>query len=603
MNFAIKIYGAPYSFDLYEGSKEDLNYFRFFDNQSKESVKMTIERQNNRQIVYNYLRYGYITNGGRPGSFFGLSVVFYEEYCSDFNRIYSLFEAVYGTVLKNAVLLDTQVQGEGQAKYKISQFAEAEGEIERIKGVLGQNIHGALAKFIKPMNFPNTPYDDRELRLSVDANNDLVTNAVSKYATVSISPAYSSGADGKEVKTVPRDILRKIPGEKSEILARATDWLGRVTSFQSDLLAHQAAKQDLKPFYSTYRNIMAGLDRLIQAMGKKIVDIQSWCNVDPTNPILIDAQKEIGVSKKSLDKAYNSLLQSESLFAEGGTEGIGDNDDDNSPKPFPWWKNFIDFIDKHRKSFIAASAALVLIIGLLVWHNHKGDGGGSGNVSTVETKCDSIMNLVREEMSVYQWVNAYKHCKEITENEAYNGYGRLQDVTDTMDLCRNNYKEYCLRQCVPENYAKKEDATQWFKKEMETVDCWDYSQEIQTIESRYPVATLAETVNPVIETSNPTNSPKPRYEIRIYQDNQPITSITHSRPTILKCYNGSGKEETGVVWVVEINGNDYKQSGNQFTPKQENNGNITIVCKNDRGILKKKTIRCDIEKKPSGQEL
>ena len=65
MEFVIKIYGAPYGFDLYEGSEQDLNYFQVFDNGSTEPVKMTVHRLSNNQISYNYLRYGYVTSGGR----------------------------------------------------------------------------------------------------------------------------------------------------------------------------------------------------------------------------------------------------------------------------------------------------------------------------------------------------------------------------------------------------------------------------------------------------------------------------------------------------------------------------------------------------------
>ena len=302
MRFDIKIYGAPYSFDLYDGSKDDLNYFQVFDNRrSTEPVKMTIDRLNGHQIVCNYLRYGYITSGGRTGSFFGLSVIFHGEYCSNFTKLYELFEVVYGTIVKNAVLIEAFPNGECQAKYKISQFADAKGEVERVKGILAQNIQGRLANDIKPMSFSAPSYEDRELRLSTNTSNDIITNALSKYATVSISPSYSGG-QGKEVETIPPKILMRIQGEKSDLLSKATDRLGKVTAFQSDLLAHQAAKQNLMPFYPKYQSIIDGLDGLIQSMERQLAEIGKWLKKDPTNSLLTDAQKEIDASKKSLIK-------------------------------------------------------------------------------------------------------------------------------------------------------------------------------------------------------------------------------------------------------------------------------------------------------------
>lgn len=372
MRFDIKIYGAPYSFDLYDGSKDDLNYFQVFDNRrSNEPVKMTIDRLNSHLIVYNYLRYGYVTSGGRPGSFFGLSVIFHGEYCSNFTKLYELFEVVYGTIVKNAVLIDTSPNGE--ATYKISQFADAKGEVERVKGILAQNIQGRLGNDIKPMSFSAPSYEDRELRLSTNTSNDIITNALSKYATVSISPSYISG-QGKEVETIPPKILMKIQGEKSDLLSKATDRLGKVTAFQSDLLAHQAAKQNLMPFYPKYQSIIDGLDGLIQSMERQLTEIGKWLKKDPANSLLTDAQKEIDASKKSLSKTYNSLLNSEGLFV-GESEGSGSSSGSDSggssygggdnlpPTPWPWWKIFLD---KYKTLLIAAVVVIAVVIGGII---------------------------------------------------------------------------------------------------------------------------------------------------------------------------------------------------------------------------------------------
>lgn len=390
MRFDVKIYGAPYSFDLYDGSKDDLNYFQVFDNRrSTEPVKMTIDRLNSHQIVYNYLRYGYITSGGRPGSFFGLSVVFHGEYCSNFTKLYELFEVVYGTIVKNAVLIDTLPNGE--AAFKISQFADAKGEVERVRGILTQNIQGRLANDIKPMSFSAPSYEDRELRLSTNTSNDIIARALSKYATVSISPSYSSG-QGKEVETVPPKILMKIQGEKSDLLSKATERLGKVTSFQSDLLAHQAAKQNLMLFYPKYQSIIDGLDGLIESMERQLAEIGKWLRKDPANSLLTDAQMEIDASKKSLSKTYNSLLKAEDLFV-GGSDGDGSKADSYSgggsngggitpPQPWPWWKIFFH---KYKTRILVATAVILAFVIILFSVKRSSKNPKEGNTNQVDS--------------------------------------------------------------------------------------------------------------------------------------------------------------------------------------------------------------------------
>ena len=64
MNFVFKIFGAPHTFDLYQGSRDEIGYFQIFDNGSKENMKLTIHRMENGKVSYSYLRYNFISGGG-----------------------------------------------------------------------------------------------------------------------------------------------------------------------------------------------------------------------------------------------------------------------------------------------------------------------------------------------------------------------------------------------------------------------------------------------------------------------------------------------------------------------------------------------------------
>lgn len=378
MEFVIKIYGAPYGFDLYEGSEQDLNYFQVFDNGSTEPVKMTVHRISNNQISYNYLRYGYVTSGGRTGSFFGMSIVFKKSYCSDFMRMYQLFEAVYGTITKNAILLEEFKSGQWQAKYKIGKFSEAEDEVRRIYGVLGQNIQGALANDIKPMTFPTTVSGDKELRLPANISNNAVTNAVEKYSVVSISPAYNiiptGDADGVEVQTVPLEVLIKLPSVKNKILTESTDWSNRVNAFQTDFRAHKDTNRNVKLLAPQYRSIMEGLDGLVLRIDNLLNNVQKWQQIEPSRPLFEEVRQEMTTSKDHINSLLGSLRLYEDTFKGGGAGGHGGDNggpggsSGNGPSPFEL------FVHKYKNMLIAAGVVLLLIVGTVVTLNiKKGD--------------------------------------------------------------------------------------------------------------------------------------------------------------------------------------------------------------------------------------
>lgn len=614
MNAVIKIYGAPLVFDLYGGTSNEMGYFQIFDSESADSEKLTIHRLSDSQITYNYLRYGILTSGGRDGSFFGMTVIFSNSYCADFKRISDLFRAVYKTILDKGVLFETVEQNTTQIKYKIRKFSDVPEEVTRIESILLKNIHNALADSIKPLESNSLAQDDKEIQFNDSVDNESINEALKKYSTVSISPKYIDDGKGTVIDIIPQKIKTKINDALNGLKQEVKVWIDDFRKFQSKVLTLQSTTSNNELKVVLYQEARPPFQKLVDDANRLKGQLLRIANMlSPYQDKKLSKEdsnylreREIAYGKRCEDLDYyvNELAGYNKLFAQGdggggsgSGGGIGKNGDDgNPPQPWPWWKIFID---KHKKSLIAASAALVLIIGLLVWHNHKGVGRESDNVSTVETQCDSIMSKVREEISANQWVNAYKHCNEITENEVYNGYGRLQDVTDTMDLCRNNYKEYCLSQCIPEKYAKKEDATQWFIKEMETVDCWDYIQEIQTIESRYPVAKLPQpTDSSGKKPSKNTESTTSKYTIVLYQDGQPITGkITKKKEITLKCLENGNKAVTVSNWKV---GTSNKPDG-KFTP-QEKDKSFRISC-TIKGKTVEKTIECDIQGGPGGTHM
>lgn len=492
MEFVIKIYGAPYGFDLYEGSEQDLNYFQVFDNGSSEPVKMTVHRLSSNQISYNYLRYGYVTSGGRTGSFFGMSVIFTKSYCSDFMRMYQLFEAVYGTITNNAVLLEELKSGQWQAKYKIGKFSEAEDEVRRIYGVLGQNIQGALANDIKPMEFPISASGDKELRLPSDISNDAVSNAVEKYTVVSISPAYNitptGGTDGVEVQTVPLEVLIKLPSVKNKVLADSTDWSNRVNAFQTDFRAHKDTNRDVKPLASQYKSIMEGLDGLVLRIDNLLNNVQKWQQIEPSRSFFEEVRQEVTTSKDHINSLLGSLRLYEDTFKEGGSKGQGRGSGEtggslnNVPSPFEL------FVHKHKKMLIAAGVALLLIIGSVVTYNFIKGGKSSEQQQTNQEEHSEFKEdeptAQTVSLNVDSLVNSGmdKYSNEKKYTEAYSDF-KSAGREDLMKDCRNNYKDICLAEAKKK--SKEAEAISYFTSEMAKVEYGVTEQDKQILKNHF----------------------------------------------------------------------------------------------------------------------
>ena len=593
MEFVIKLYGAPYGFDLYEGSEQDLNYFQVFDNGSTEPVKMTVHRLSNNQISYNYLRYGYVTSGGRTGSFFGMSVVFNKSYCSDFMRMYQLFEAVYGTITKNAVLLEEFKSGQWQAKYKIGKFSEAEDEVRRIYGVLGQNIQGALANDIKPMVFPTSASGDKELRLPANISNNAVSNAVEKYSVVSISPAYNiiptGGADGVEVQTVPLEVLIKLPSVKNKILTESTDWSNRVNAFQTDFRAHKDTNRDVSSLAPQYRSIMEGLDGLVLRIDNLLNNVQKWQQIEPSRRLFEEIRQEVTTSKDHINSLLGSLRLYEKIFGSGddGSSGGTVEPDGGSKK----LSSFELFVHKHKTKLIAASVILILIVGslmafLYVQHGQvetpdQAKTTAPPTQTEPESKLEEPIISPTDNPLVKSGIEKYNKGKYPEAYSDFKSAGR----EDLMNDCRNEYRKTCLNKA--KNKRNAAEAIAFFTSEMAKVE--------------YPEVNLNADKNKIRQHfANPKPAVVPSYTIKLYQSGTEITGdITKKGAISYKCYDGN-TPVTSCTWNVVINGKKYNDK-TEFSP-QNNDNDIEVQCLVGGKVICTKNVNCKI-KGPSGTKM
>jgi hypothetical protein len=197
-NFVFRIFGAPTTFDLYQGSGNEMSYFQNFDNGSKENVKFTIHRMVSGKVSYSYLRYNFISSGGRPNSFFGMSVIFDKEYCKDVKSFYTLFDKVYtDIILKNGILLtELKDHSTAQAKYLVRTFADADTEMKLVEKNITDNLKKYFANDILPLDNSFVESNSTK-KLNEKMGNAPFLKALRECSWVHISSAYSKREDSE----------------------------------------------------------------------------------------------------------------------------------------------------------------------------------------------------------------------------------------------------------------------------------------------------------------------------------------------------------------------------------------------------------------------
>lgn len=129
------VYGTPHGFDFYEKDAVYTEYFKGFYISSRKGRRLMINRRDNGETTYNYLRYELREVEVRPNSFFGMTIVLDEgRYCPNFNKILEWFDYIFEKVLNEKSIFKRNEDGEIQ--YAINRFDDCISEVEWIKSNL-----------------------------------------------------------------------------------------------------------------------------------------------------------------------------------------------------------------------------------------------------------------------------------------------------------------------------------------------------------------------------------------------------------------------------------------------------------------------------------
>lgn len=298
------IFGVPDGFDILNGTPDITPYFQRYYNGSEENTKYSIHRDNKGNITYAYLKYNLSSYQSRTGSFFGMSLTFSNEYCTDPVKLYELLNFVYankvlGSSADKGLLQKIEVESKIQARYLIPNFGSAKDYIQQeIEFVLLNNITKLFANSFQPISvlFKN---DQSHLVAQIpfaDANNEKILSLLHTYNRIAISPDWEPEHTiipspklriviapetiklyDEYVKNYQSYLIESLANVKTANINDARQGQAEIESVLKNLQSGTSTDQRLPQLISDYKALSGQFAELIQ----KIADEQ---NRRPTTP-------------------------------------------------------------------------------------------------------------------------------------------------------------------------------------------------------------------------------------------------------------------------------------------------------------------------------
>lgn len=385
------IFGVPDGFDILNGTPDITPYFQRYYNGSEENTKYSIHRDSKGNITYAYLKYNLSSYQSRTGSFFGMSLTFSNEYCTDPMKLYELFDFVYankvlGSSADKGLLQKIEVESKIQARYLIPNFGSAKEYIQQeIEFVLLNNITKLFSNSFQPIGvlFKN---DQSHLTAQIpfaDANNEKILSLLQVYNRIAISPDWEPEPieDGSTTPS-PKPKIVIAP----ETIKLYDEYVKNYQSYLIESLANVKAAN-----INDARQGQAEIESVLK-------NLQSGTSTDQRLPQLI-------TDYKALSGQFAELIQKIADEQNRRPTPPPRKPGSSTKHPIPWWKQYLPYI----------SGVAVLVIFVVVLSNifNKDDTGTTNPPQTVPLPNEQNHRyLARKALNEERYEDALEYLKK-----------------------------------------------------------------------------------------------------------------------------------------------------------------------------------------------
>lgn len=189
-------HGVPQGFDVW-GTSGDKYYESFYNilesfKGAKSALVVEIRKDSNKWCsYYSYVRpQNVIAEGGRTGSYFGMSLKMDGEYCTDVYSLFQLMETIYEQKISGKII----AQSGSNEKYVIASFSNADLGLKEISDIAITQIRSNFENDFDTIDISTTkPNASISLYYNInDVNSEAFFNAAKSYGKIFISQIYPS---------------------------------------------------------------------------------------------------------------------------------------------------------------------------------------------------------------------------------------------------------------------------------------------------------------------------------------------------------------------------------------------------------------------------
>lgn len=315
---------------------------------------------------YTYVRpQNVVAQGGRTGSYFGMSLKIEGQYCTDVYSLFQLFDKIYEEKIVGSIIERT-----GNAeKYLVASFSDAETTLKAIAQLADNQVRNNFASDFEDID---ATFTKQNATISVycnldDVNSEAFFNTTRVYGKVFVSPEYPSkdaiiasfSSSDKKYQALKADYEKQIADLQKEN-SQIPQLKSRVATFESDYNAVQKKLQELQASVSSLKSSNTSLDQQLRKSQQECEQLKRSSNVgkvaDRLEPTLTEL---LGIMRTVKTKPANPLLQTPTY-----------NDEDYHHHPSHHHRRVDGHgIRKHIPIILAALLAVALLI--LLWKGIK----------------------------------------------------------------------------------------------------------------------------------------------------------------------------------------------------------------------------------------
>lgn len=426
------IYGVPHGFDFYEKDAELNDYFKGFYISSRRGRRLLINRRENGDTIYSYLRYGLKEVDRQPlHSFFGMSLVVDNyQFCPNFKVLLEWFDYLFNKLVNEHSLI--KKNEDGILHYVVHKFDENTADVEWLKSNLPNILTQAGQTEIA--NYDNSFVDGKAGQV-VSFNNPVGENRLldtfKKYRWLSISSEIVerqniTSGDPIEIELNFEELNGKLNEFNQQLLPIAVDIskgsyadLKRMSDEVQEICTSLAKylptiddpeeKEKFGGLDSKFDSLKGSIETLLSKFTTSTKPLQpqppkqetQYCFSCKQNKSLShfrspDATKCLECEEQerrrtgtgtNVPKGYKTCIscgkkKPARFFNQEGTEICDDCAKAQKPKPVPVQEGFFDKLGKilMTKGFLGALASIAVVVGVAFAVTNLPNGCSTQNV-------------------------------------------------------------------------------------------------------------------------------------------------------------------------------------------------------------------------------